>query len=54
MKAYLGDGAYAELRDGRLIITAEDGVHATDSVVLGPEEWAILEAFLDRFHWPRT
>lgn len=42
MKAYLGDGAYMELRDGALILTAENGIRATDTVVLGPEEWATL------------
>lgn len=35
MKTYLGDGAYAEYtKDGEMIITAENGIRATDTVVL--------------------
>ena len=34
-KFYLGDGAYATLRDdGTIVLTAEDGTRATDTVVL--------------------
>lgn len=48
MKTYLGDGAYAELADGRLMLTAEDGIRATDTVILEPEAWAELLAFVRR------
>lgn len=47
-KTYLGDGAYAELRDGELILTAENGITATDRIVLGDAEYRALLAFVDR------
>jgi hypothetical protein len=44
MKEYIGDGAYAEVDQfGCVVLTAEDGIHATDTVVLEPE---VLFAFL--------
>lgn len=46
MKAYIGDGAYAEVKDGRLILTAENRYRATDTVVLEPEAWVALLRFL--------
>lgn len=48
MKTYLGDGAYAELVDGQLVLTAEDGRRATDRVVLGSEELLKLLDWLRR------
>ena len=47
-KTYLGDGAFAEVKDGQLILTAEDGIRATDRVVLGAHEWLVLVAFVNR------
>lgn len=48
-KTYLGDGAYAriELAYGskNLVITAENGLHVTDCVVLGPGELKELLRF---------
>jgi len=37
LKAYLGDGAYAAWDGYNVIITAEDGIRATDTVYLEPE-----------------
>lgn len=55
-KVYLGDGAYAEFRfQGswpEIIITAENGIVATDRVVLGIEEINNLVSLLDR-HFER-
>lgn len=36
-KHYLGDGAYAEDDGFALVLTAEDGTGATDTVVLEPQ-----------------
>ena len=43
-KVYLGDGAYVALEDDGLVLTAENGIEATDRVVLGSFE---LEVFLN-------
>jgi hypothetical protein len=45
-KQYLGDGAYAEWDGLGLTITAENGIEATDRVVLGPGELILLLVFL--------
>jgi hypothetical protein len=46
-KAYLGDGVYAERdENGRVVLTAENGISASDTIYLEPEvlqqliEWA--------------
>lgn len=44
-KDYLGDAVYVEEdRDGRIVLTTEDGIRATNRIVLEPE---VLEAFLE-------
>jgi hypothetical protein len=44
MKEYIGDGAYAELDEfGCVVLTTENGIHTTNSIVLEPE---VLFAFL--------
>lgn len=48
MKEYLGDGAYVEFDGYGLILTAEDGLEATDRVYLEPEAYARLVAFVAR------
>lgn len=48
MKTYLGDGAYAEWDGYSFIITAENGVYATDRVVLEPKVWRALMAFVKK------
>lgn len=47
-KAYLGDGAYVSYDGFSLHITAENGISATDTVVLGPQEYAALLRFVAR------
>lgn len=47
-KAYLGDGAYAAIEDRGLAITAENGLEATDTVVLGAGEIVTLLDWLER------
>lgn len=45
MKEYLGDGAYVQpWTGGGLLLTTEDGIRTTNSIVLEPE---VLEALLD-------
>lgn len=54
-KDYLGDGAYAEADDfGGVILTAEDGVRATDRVVLEPEVLAAFERYVARMREAQT
>ena len=36
-KRYLGDGVYVENDGQRLILTAEDGIQATNTIYLEPE-----------------
>ena len=33
-KRYLGDGVYAEHQGDRVVLTTEDGVHVTNTIVL--------------------
>lgn len=44
-KAYLGDGAYASFDGHAITLTAENGIRATDKVVLEPEVFAALLRF---------
>lgn len=60
-KVYLGDGAYAQWDDTtqQLVLTAEDGLRATDTVFLEPEVIGSLVTYLkaqfpDATFWRRT
>jgi hypothetical protein len=44
-KTYLGDGVYYELRDGRVVLTTENGLSATNVIFLEPE---VVAKFLER------
>ena len=44
-KAYLGDGAYASFDGHGITLTAENGIRATDMVVLEPDALRALLAF---------
>lgn len=46
MKAYLGDGAYVDFDGYALILTAENGIIATDRIVLEPEVYHALVAYV--------
>jgi hypothetical protein len=37
LKTYLGDGVYAEIGHGELILTTENGISVTNRIVLEPE-----------------
>jgi hypothetical protein len=41
-KQYLGDGAYVDFDGFALILTAENGISATDTIVLEPSVYAAL------------
>lgn len=47
-KTYLGDGAYAELQPGELILTTEDGITVQNRIVLDSGVLAALLDFLFR------
>lgn len=45
-KTYLGDGAYAEFDGYAIVLTTEDGIRATNRIVLEPEVWSALSRFV--------
>mgnify|MGYP001576214309 CR=1 FL=1 len=47
-KAYLGDGAYVDFDGWALVLTTEDGIRATNTIVLEPEIYAALVAYVKR------
>lgn len=47
-KIYLGDGAYAEWKDGTIKLTAENGIEATDTIWLEPGVWESLRMYVER------
>ena len=46
MKSYLGDGVYIDYDGHALVLTAENGIEATDRIFLEPEVWSRLEAYV--------
>jgi len=47
-KHYLGDGAYVDFDGYALILTTEDGIDETNRIVLEPEVYAALVAYVAR------
>ena len=47
-KMYLGDGVYAELSDGRLVLTTSDGITDTNTIWLEPEVVVALRDYIIR------
>ena len=45
-KEYIGDGVYAEHDFSDLILTTENGVSVTNRIVLEPEVWRSLLAYV--------
>jgi hypothetical protein len=42
-KVYIGDAVYAEIDEhGILVLTTEDGIRATNTIVLEPDVWHAL------------
>lgn len=47
-KTYIGDGVYAEIRDdGAVVLTTENGLYVTDTIVLERDVLECLFAFLE-------
>ena len=46
-KRYLGDGVFVEISGGMLVLTAEDGIRATDTIYLEVEMYEALVAFYE-------
>lgn len=45
-KIYLGDGAYAEIVFGDLVLTTSNGVTVTNRIVLGADGWEALQLWV--------
>lgn len=51
-KRYIGDAVYAEIDEhGRLVLTTEDGIRATNTIVLEPEVWSALAVYVSDVNW---
>ena len=48
MKTYLGDGVYVALDPLGIVLTTENGVMITNTIVLEPEVWRALDTFMKR------
>ena len=48
MKSYLGDGVYVEVEIGCVVLTTENGIETTNTIVLEPEVLKELFDFLQR------
>ncbi len=46
-KEYIGDGVYAATDGYALILTTENGIYVTNTVVLEPREWDKLKRYVD-------
>jgi hypothetical protein len=52
-KAYLGDGVYVREDEGRgLVLTTENGMRETNTIVLEPEVWRALASYVARVSTP--
>lgn len=47
-KVYLGDGCYAAFDGFGIVLTTENGIAVTNTIVLEPETLAALVAFAER------
>ena len=46
IKGYVGDGCYAEITPQDLVLTTSNGVEETNRIVLEPETWTAVLAFV--------
>jgi hypothetical protein len=54
-KSYLGDAVYADVDEfGRIVLTTENGIYATNTIVLEPEVYAALLVWVDRLRSAAT
>jgi len=49
-KSYIGDGVYVEHDGYALVLTTENGVRVTNRIVLEPEVYGELLAYVGRLH----
>jgi hypothetical protein len=47
-KQYLGDGVYVDIDERGLLLTTENGIEVTNTIVLEPEVWEALQRYLQR------
>ncbi|MFI5222627.1 MAG: hypothetical protein ACHQX3_00030 [Nitrospirales bacterium] len=47
-KDYLGDSVYAEIEDGMVKLTTENGLGASNTIFLEPEVIAALNRYVER------
>jgi hypothetical protein len=47
-KSYLGDGVYADIENGMVKLTVENGIEATDTIFLEDENFEALVAYVER------
>lgn len=52
LKDYIGDGVYADLVNGVIRITTENGIEATNTIYLEPAVFEALKRYADRV-WDR-
>lgn len=48
MKTYLGDGVYADVENGMIKLTAENGLRAYNTIFLEPEVYEALVKFVEQ------
>jgi hypothetical protein len=48
MKAYIGDGVYADIKDGFLILTTENGICTTNTIWMDEAVLQHLMKYLER------
>lgn len=46
-KTYLGDGVYAAFDGFSVVLTTEDGIRVTNTIVLEPDVISALERFIE-------
>lgn len=46
-KSYLGDGVYADFDGWAIVLTTENGVATTNTIVLEPEIWTMLKQYVN-------
>lgn len=46
-KVYIGDAVYAEILDGRLVLTTENGLTLTNRIVLDEDVWQLLVEYVE-------
>lgn len=51
-KQYLGDSVYAEIQDGIIKLTTENGHGASNTICLEPEVWRSLQLYVQEANQP--